>query len=160
MPTPNTTADKFVLLFSSDWFRPHWELTGFVPKDGESEAIQQEMRDLVTPMMDGAACYWDINFTDDRLAQTRADLLTSLIQHAAEESNLSLIRALVSGDDPADALTAVSMALWDNYDGSLEEIEQANLAATDWDRRLVALTPDLPSFVQNFILVTVLRGWP
>ena len=67
MTAPNTVADKVVLLFSADWFRPHWALTGFVPE--EADAFQREVRDLVDRMMDDTTCYWHINFSEGSPAQ-------------------------------------------------------------------------------------------
>ena len=68
MTAPNNIADKFVLLFSADWFRPNWALTGFVPIDGG--AFQRDIRDIVERMMDDAPCYWHIDFSEARLRDT------------------------------------------------------------------------------------------
>ena len=157
MNAPNNMADKFVLLFSADWFRPHWALTGFVPKDGDSAALQREARDLVDRMMGDTACYWHIDPTEGRRKETRNALLDALSRHHGEGSNLGLIHALIMGDDPSEALTEVSMAFWGNYDAPVQAIRRADLTATEWDRHLVAFTPDLPSFLQDFALSGLLR---
>ena len=52
----------------------------------------------------------------------------------------------------------VSMAFWNDYEGDIEEIRRADLAKTEWDRRLIAFTPDLPSLLQDFAIVTLLGG--
>jgi hypothetical protein len=93
----DTTADKFVLLFSADWFRPHWALTGFIPKDGDGAAFQHEIRNLAGRMMDDAPRYWHTNFSDKRIADTREAFLDALTRHEGEGSNLGLVRALVMG---------------------------------------------------------------
>ena len=110
MATPNTIADKFALLFSADWFRPHWALTGFVPKNGA--AFQGDIRDVVKRMMGDTPCYWHIDFTEHRLGETREALLGSLTRHEGKGSNSSLIRALIIGDDPGEASADISMAFW------------------------------------------------
>jgi len=155
MSAPNTMADKFVLLFSTDWFRPHWTLTGFVPRTGTAPAFQQETRDFVSSMMGDATSYWDLPFTDRRLSSTRDFLFDALDRYHAEESKLGLIRAMVAGTDLSEALTDVSMAFWNDYEATIDEIRRADLTATDWDRRVVAFFADLPWLLQGHALTVL-----
>jgi len=46
MNLPNTDADKFVLLFSSDWFMPYWHVLGLDVRDGHAPRFQGVMRQL------------------------------------------------------------------------------------------------------------------
>lgn len=158
MTLPNTIADKFALLFSTDWFRPYRTLTGFTPRAGNEAAFQHEIRALVGRMMSDTPCYWHINFSDERLADIRRGLLDILDRHESDESNLSFIRALVIGDDHHAAMTEIAMAFWDDYEAALADINSADITATDWDRQVAAFTPDRPSLLQDFVSMTVLRG--
>jgi hypothetical protein len=153
MSTPNNTADKFVLLFSADWYRPYWGMLGLVPGAALATPFQTEMREAVAGILGDAACYWDVSFSKSRLGQTRDALFGGLNRHSAHESKLGFIRALVEGRDPHEALTEFSMAFWDDYEAKLNEISQADFQATGWDRHLAALTPDLPTLLQDFALI-------
>lgn len=108
--------------------------------------------------MSDTPCYWHVDFTDERLTGTRENLLGILDRYASEESNLSFIRALVTGDDHDAAMTEISMAFWDDYEASLASINRADITATDWDKQIASFTPDLPSLLQDFVSMTVLRG--
>lgn len=156
MTARNNVADKFVLLFSADWFRPYWGLTGFVPKDGDG--FQRDIRDLVGCMLDDMPCYWHIDFSEARLAKTRDGFLATLDQHHEQESNLALIRAMIAGEPVDHAMAEVSMAFWDAYERTIEDIRRADTARSEWDRHLIALTLDLPSLLQDFAIATLLRG--
>jgi hypothetical protein len=59
-----------------------------------------------------------------------------------------------------EALTQVSTAFWDNYETRLQEINQADFKATEWDRYLAALTPDLPTLTQDFALLVMAGAAP
>ena len=74
---PNNTADKFVLLFSADWFRPFWHVTGFKVQPGSDGDFQQEMRSEVRALIDDAEQYWHVPFTEQRIENTRSALLSS-----------------------------------------------------------------------------------
>ena len=150
-------ADKFALLFSSDWFRPYWRVSGFVPRPGDEDLFQQRMRSLVGRMMQGTDCYWSVSFAETRLAETRHAFLNVVEGSASHESKLSLIRAIVHAGAFDDALVEVSMAFWDDYEATVAAINEANLMSTDWDRYLVGLTQDLPSLLQDFALIAILR---
>ena len=159
MSESNIAADKFVLLFSVDWFCPHWTLTGFVTRPEVATAFQQVMRDLVGSIMGDAKHYWDVSFSALRLGQTRDAFLEAVGRNHAPESSLGLIYALVAGEDSRDEMTSVSMAYWHNYEATIAEIGRADLAATEWDRHIVSLTPDLPTLLQNFVLSDLLGSW-
>jgi hypothetical protein len=158
MSPPNNTADLFVLLFSTDWFRPYRMVTGFTPKPGNEPAFQHEIRTVVQQMMSDTSCYWDAEFTEERLTRTRESLLGILDRYRSDESNLSLIRALVVGDDHNAAMTEISMKFWDDYEVSLASINRADIAESDWDKQIASFTPDLPSLLQDFVSMTVLGG--
>ena len=154
MSSPNTVADKFVLLFSADWYRPYWSMTGFVPRADLGTAFQNEMREAVAGIMGDATCYWDVRFSERRLGQTRNALLSALDRHSGEDSKLGFIRALVEQRDTDEAFTEVSMAFFgDDFEAKLDEINQADFEATEWDRHLAAFTPDLPTLIQDFALI-------
>jgi len=151
-------ADKFALLFSSDWFRPYWPVSGFVARRGDEGLFQQRIRSLVSRIIQDADCYWNVSFAETRVAETRSAFLNIMERSASRESKLSLIRAIVDGVLLNDAVVEVSMAFWDDYETTVEAINSANLVSSDWDRYLVGLTPDLPSFLQDFAVVDVLRA--
>ena len=153
-----TTADKFALLFSTDWFRPHWTVTGFVPQAADGQLFQQSMRKLVDAIIGDAPSYWLVEFSEPRLCRTRDEFLQALDSCDSSQSDLSLIRAMVANRGTSDTLTAVSMMFWNNYEAIRKLIACADITSTDWDRHIVALTPDLPSHLQDFVCVSVLGG--
>ena len=55
-------------------------------------------------------------------------------------------------------MTDISMAFWDDYEGALAGINRADIMASVWDKQVAAFTPDLPSLLQDFVSMTVLRG--
>ena len=63
---PNTKADKFVMLFSADWFRPYWYVTGFKADAESRDLFQQEMRSQVKALMGDADQYWHLSFKNQR----------------------------------------------------------------------------------------------
>jgi hypothetical protein len=156
---PKLDADKFVLLFSSDWFRPYWRVSGFVPKPGDEDLFQQSMRSLVGRMMQDTDCYYDVSFAETRLGETGRAFLSVVEGSASHESKLSLIRAIVHAGALGDALVEVSMAFWDDYEATIAAINEMNLTSTEWDRYLVSLTPELPSMLQDFAVMQVLKAF-
>lgn len=157
IPEP-ITADKFVLLFSADWFRPHWKLTGFVPRKGEAVAFQDEMRRLVSELMDGEASYWNADFGAARVSETRNRFLTAVDRFHSDESALGFIRETVTSQLSKETLTELSMSFWDDYEAALDAIRRPDILSTDWDRHLAGLTPDLPSYLPDFAYLEILRA--
>jgi hypothetical protein len=153
----NTIADRFVLLFSADWFKPYWKITGFWPKPGLAEACQLRMRALVERLVDGASTYWEIDFTADRIHSTRADFITLITDLRDPASDVEYIDALTNREDVREAITKVSMAHWSDYETTVHDVDRVKLTETEWDRYLANLTPDLPSYLRDFA-VSLLRG--
>lgn len=157
IPAKNTIADRLVLLFSADWFKPYWKITGFWPKLGLAEACQLRMRAHVESLVDGARTYWEIDFTPDRILSTREDFITLISDLRHPASDVAYINALTNGEDVREAVAKVSMAHWSNYETTVHDVNRANLIETEWDRYLANLTPDLPSYLRDFA-VSLLRG--
>jgi hypothetical protein len=153
----NTIADRLVLLFSADWFKPYWKMMGFWPNLGQAEVCQSRMRAQVECLIDGASTYWEIDFTPRRILSTRGDFITLIgdLRHPA--SDIAYINALTNGEDVREAITKISMVHWSNYETTIHDVDRANLIATEWDRYLANLTPDLPSYLRDFA-VSLLRG--
>ncbi|MFL6848183.1 MAG: hypothetical protein ACJ8EI_07415 [Sphingomicrobium sp.] len=144
-----------MMLFSADWFRPYWYVTGFQAQPASNDLFQQEMRSQVKALMSDADQYWNVSFNERRLDGTRQALLESLRRHAAPEADLRLIEGDVQAQASNDVVAEVSTANWGDYEGILEQLKSAELEGTEWDRYLVGLTPDLPDLVQNFALQVV-----
>jgi hypothetical protein len=101
-------------------------------------------------MIDDADQYWLVPFSEQRLEQTKVAFLESVRRHAAVDADLRLIEGDVASNAPADVVADISMAHWSDYDALLEELRRVDLQATEWDRYLVSLTPDLPTLAQDF----------
>lgn len=153
----NTIADRLVLLFSADWFKPYWRIMGFWPKSGLAEACQLRMRAIVERLVDGASTYWETDFTADRIHSTRADFIRLIADLRDPASDMEYIDALTNGEDVRDAITKVSMVYWSDYETTVHDVSRAKLIETEWDRYLANLTPDLPTYLRDFAL-SLLRG--
>lgn len=81
--------------------------------------------------MGEAPGYWQIEFTEARIADTRGRLLGALNSHQAPGSHLSLINAILQDGPIERAMAEVSMSFWGDYERTVEEILRADMEGTE-----------------------------
>ncbi|MBO9576136.1 MAG: hypothetical protein J7494_10395 [Sphingobium sp.] len=146
MYLPSTDADKYILLFSSDWFMPYWQVLGLQVREGHALRFQQTMRALATELMKDAKEYWHIAFGEDRVQSTREKWLGALTSHSAKTSRLVILdRWHFSSAERKELRTALAA----DFSETWAEINDASVDTTEWDRWLLSLTPDLPELLKD-----------
>ena len=176
---PSYELDKLVMLLSADWFFPHWHLIGIFTTDKRKSLLREGCRELVRQIMSTAKQYWETNFSEARVKDTRAMLDALLKRCELEEVNANRITGLISREDshvddgtrwllvsmteqlldgsitaPLD--TAIKEGLrreWHELQ-NLDEIdfeERCLNSASMWDRYLRNATPDLPAMLADYV---------
>jgi hypothetical protein len=150
MNNTDYSADKFTMLFSSDWFRPYWHLLGVEISDAmKAREFQTAMQTEVSKMIGQEADYYLISFEPSRAAKTRASLFEALSEYAEPTSNLGLLNLHELGHRERRAMQGP--ILLTHYQG-WEEARSAPTNCTEWDRRLQSLTPNDADALLNFAL--------
>jgi hypothetical protein len=99
----SSTTDMLIMLLSTDWFFPHWPLIGIRVDPGVARTIQAGCRDLVRQFTSGAEEYWHVDFSDDRVHQTRSQFLKLLTQSEAPETVLALVESIAGSSAPSES---------------------------------------------------------
>src|SRR5580698_2995681 len=91
--------DKLVMLLSSDWFFPYWDLIGIFTNKKRKSLLSEGCREIVRQIMSTATQYWHTNFSEARVKETRA-MLDALIKRCdLEQVNANRIASLISTED-------------------------------------------------------------
>jgi hypothetical protein len=144
------SADNFIMLFSSDWFRPYWQALGVkISDEEEARRFQADMRSAVSEMIGQDANYYLISFKPSRAAATRAKLFESLKKYAEPASDLRLLN--LHRLDRVDCRAIQGGILLSHYP-EWEGIRMAQMDRTEWDKWLQSLIPSTPDFLLYFAL--------
>jgi hypothetical protein len=179
-PKPDTTADKFAMLLSTDWFTPYWALIGL--DAGNHVCLQQGCREIVKQLIGSEENYYLISFADDRLSATR-DAVTALGQvcklsgQAAASIDAVCAPRRERDEEQTSAwmLTGVTLQTLtqdDELTPAIREILQRSREAfafdsevlgdsckkspTEWDAYIRQLTPELPCSLGDFVCVSLI----
>ncbi len=176
----DATADKLLLLLSTDWFAPYWSSIGlYVAQDKKGET-QRLLREEVRRSFLGRT-YWRAAFDAPRIESTSGALLAAfegtagdatkqtllalvgrgqLVQESARETWLlsTMTEMLVdSGDESLSAeLIDAIRAAWNlSQIGSMNWREICEGSSTEWDQSVRSLTPDLPCWLADFVATEI-----
>ncbi|HET6843024.1 MAG TPA: hypothetical protein VFK06_15320 [Candidatus Angelobacter sp.] len=64
--------DQFIMLLSTDWFKPHWGVIGINLDEAAKDIVHGGCRKIVNQIISDAEEYWLISFSEDRHNETRA----------------------------------------------------------------------------------------
>jgi hypothetical protein len=173
---PDTMADKAAMLLSTDWFAPYWSVIG-IEAENEKQCFQNGCRDIVRRLVGDAGDYYLIDFSEDRIEQTRKDL--RLLARNCKLSKAAVIRvddlaANKSGRDQLEKTAWLFRNLCDELlaDGELDQQIKSVLersrnkfsfanelkfeemclrSSTTWDTYVKSLTPELPASLAHLV---------
>jgi hypothetical protein len=174
------TVDQLVMLFSADWFRPHWSTLGIRTGAKAQEGFQRECQTIVRQIVGNAETYWLTSFEDERLAETQRQFLKSAHGNLDADAVRKLSELLSFGADlEPDEISAAAMAsvntrlaagrdrnlpqlpgesqkhlleVWQRYRPSPTCLEKAAThPSSKWDSYLLTLTPDLPTYLSDYL---------
>jgi hypothetical protein len=176
----DTTADKLLLVLSTDWFAPYWPSIGlYVAKDKKAD-VQRRLREEVRRSFLGRT-YWHAAFDASRVESTSGALLAAFEGNAGEATRQALLalagkgqlvhesgreiwllstmtEMLVdSGDESlsADLIDAIRRAWNLSQSGSTDWLEVCEGSSTEWDLSVQSLTPDIPCWLADFIAAEI-----
>jgi hypothetical protein len=176
----DATADKLLLLLSTDWFAPYWPSIGLWVNRDNKHGIQRLLRAEAQRVFVGRT-YWHAAFDSARLEATSTALLSAFenygeieagkrlvaligrepsIQEPAKEAwLLSTMTEMLadSGDEslPAELLNAVRAAWSVAQIGSRSWRDICEKASAEWDAVIQRLTPDLTCWLADFVAVEI-----
>ncbi|HEX7286558.1 MAG TPA: hypothetical protein VF532_10265 [Candidatus Angelobacter sp.] len=171
----DNAADKVAMLLSTDWFQPYWPVIGLNVTLESMSCIQKGCRDIVSSMVGVAEEYWLISFSEERVRATREavlalagrcgldaasaerlnDLCRERPQREEREKTAWLFRMVLAELAGDNSLTPEVRLVLENADGTFQFDDKFH-AQSGWDRRIRDLTPDLPTFLSDWISVGVL----
>jgi hypothetical protein len=169
--------DVALLLLSSDWFLPYWELAGLRVPPNQRATIQALARQEVRSLIGTSRTYWEADFDPQGLASARQALFRAIRGDAVEMSRAApnsvqveaLLRMVLDscisestfgqqvGDDVAAevrecVLRSASGVAAFNFEAI------ASRSESEWDVYLRSLTPDLPTHLSDFASEQVVGG--
>ena len=176
---PCYELDKLVMLLSTDWFFPYWRMIGILADDRRKSLLREGCREIVRQIMSSATQYWETNFSESRVRETRAMLDTLLERSDLDEVNLNRIIGIASGgsspiDDgtrwlivgmteqllngyvtaPVDITIAEGLRRVRDEWITLDEIDFKKCSlnsVSKWDQYLRHATPDLPDMLAHHV---------
>lgn len=171
----DNTADKVAMLLSTDWFQPHWPVIDLNATLESAACIQKGCRDIVHRMVGEAEEYWLISFAEERVRATREAVMTLAgrcgLDVASTERLNELCRERPGREEREKTAWLFSTVLpelagdhlftpevrlvLENANGSFQ-FDGKFQPRSGWDRRIRDLTPDLPTYLSDWISVGVL----
>lgn len=174
-------VDKAAMLFSTDWFAPYWSVIG-IEADKEKRCFQDGCREIVLGVIGDAGDYYLIDFSPDRLEQTRENLRLLARSCKLSEAATSRIEDLAANKSGRDQLGKTAWLFRSLHDELLrdEELDQQikpvlalshskfSLAndlnfeqmclhsSTTWDNYIRSLTPELPASLAHLVSTALL----
>jgi hypothetical protein len=178
--------DRFVMLLSTDWFKPHWNTIGVETDESQKDCIQHGAREVVRQIMSGIDEYWLASFAPERIEATRLKM-DSILGNAPASARKVFEHWYRMTDEELRILNILYSLTADIYTGDAKvrasldpETRQRVLAAFDldakgdidfedcsmnsrsqWDNYIKQVTPDLPTYlpdaVANFVRATTFR---
>jgi hypothetical protein len=95
--------DELIMLLSTDWFAPYWFKIGLGADHKTKVCLQQRLREIVRQIISGVQQYWLVNFSNERLSNTRALLTAALRKCEASAPTVDRIAELVDGRECSKA---------------------------------------------------------
>jgi hypothetical protein len=173
---PDTMVDKAAMLLSTDWFAPYWTVIG-IEAENEKQYFQNGCRDIVRRLVGDAADYYLIDFSENRIEQTRKDL--RLLARTCKLSKAAVTRidelaANKSGRNQLEKTAWLFRHLCDELltDNDLNQqvkpvLERSRAkfsianelnfeeiclrSSTLWDSYIKSLTPELPASLAHLV---------
>jgi len=149
-PGLRALADRCVLLFSTDWFRPYWPLLGLYVITGEEQRLVEAMRGAVRELIAQQNDYFDVDFGDARIAGTKKRWLDALSTFTSSDIPPALLdvdgRSLDERRRVRDENIVRHQMLWDE----LMAAQPAAFVQTDWDRWIASATAAVPDYLRTF----------
>jgi hypothetical protein len=172
--------DLIVMLLGTDWFFEKWWLLGLHASPNEKRQLRKLCRQIVKQILGNAKQYWLVNFSEERKSVTSRMLFDAVSSCGLADSFASRIRELADGKGERESkrnfdvlFSAITEALiarppqavptsviesvahsWkilvsDELD-SMETL--AERSQTQWDTHIRSLTPDLPTYLPDWVL--------
>lgn len=162
--------DASLLLLSSDWFLPYWQLASLEIPPGRRLDIQALARREVRALLGTSESFWNANFDPQRFELARTALAGAIANGARVDAGesfqhdgqlLALIGAVLEASVSEEELDAelsseVASVIRQcvhkhSAFSSLVDFElAAKRSSSDWDGYLRSLTPDLPTYLSDF----------
>jgi hypothetical protein len=96
-----SNLDDLVMLLSTDWFAPYWLKIGLGADQSAKVCLQKELREIVRQIIAGANEYWLVNFSNERLNETRRLLTAALRKCDVSLATFRRISELADGQQSA-----------------------------------------------------------
>ena len=177
--------DSLVLVLSTDWFDPFWDLVGIDCEGYQRDSVRKGCRDIVPQILSGADEYFLVSFSESRKGETRGLLHSLIKEHDLKEAaQLAIQEWLNATDDQLKAAWVCYDLTSDVLSGRVDEGEPqldskaidflrlerkkyllepfelakiCRLSNTQWDVYTKRLTPEQPTTLADS-LAAVLRA--
>lgn len=175
----NVQVYNLAMLLSVDWFFDSWSLLGARSTLKEKQLLQKQCRKIVEKILGGETEYWQCNFDSKRIESTKKLLLEAVNKSEAPESDALIFEGLISDkfleenttielltsltnllstDTDPDVRGNLPLSLVDKVRGAFQAAykDLPNFSSicltptTDWDKKILACTPDLPWYLGDF----------
>ncbi len=178
---PDTIGDHSAMLLSTDWFTPYWSVIG-IEAEKEKQCFKAGCREIVQQFTEGASNYYLVNFSAERIAQTRENLRSLARRCEFSEAPSSGLEDLLADRPGRDQLQKTAWMFRNLYSELMthNEIEVATKnvltriwakfaftddlqleaaclqSTTGWDRYIRSLTPELPASLAYLVETSLL----
>jgi hypothetical protein len=182
------SADQLIMLLSTDWFSPHWAAAGLTIEPRGKAGLQQDCRAMVRDFVGSAPEYWLVSFAEARINETNQKFMAALQRQNLDQATIDRISDIVirlSEEDPESRsvwlladLTRQLVAhkaknptghseitervlgdAWEMCEPKIPDLhEVCRQSATEWDRYIAGLTPDLPTMLADYAAAIFLRN--
>jgi hypothetical protein len=174
----DTMVDMVAMLLSTDWFLPYWSVIG-IEATNQKRCVQEGCREVVQQSINGAANYYLVSFSDERLEVTRQSMRAlakkcglgesaetsfgNLVDSEPERDQFYkgawLFRTLVDKlvkDDRLDASTRLVLERTRTEDQATDDVDFEQIceqSTSAWDNYIRSLTPEVPTSLANLLSV-------
>jgi hypothetical protein len=176
------------MLLSTDWFLPYWPAADLSVEPPARASLQQDCRAVVRAIVGSAPSYWLVSFAEPRISESNRQFMAALQRLALHQATIGRISEIVRRlpeEDPestsvwvladltrrlifhkAESPTGISAIAedvlgdaWKMCAPRTPEFEEVcRQSASEWDRYITSLTPDLPTMLADFASSIVLRN--
>jgi len=169
------------MLFSTDWFAPHWSVLGIEAKT-EQKPFQNGCREIVLQLIGDAENYYEIDFSATRIENTRQTLRTlahncnfdehtvirleDFITHQSGRDQLQkrawlfgIVHGELQRDDELDEHTKSVIGESRRRFSINDDLELERLcleSLTEWDSYVRNLTPEMPASLAHLVTTALL----
>ncbi len=175
-------SDLLIMLISSDWFAKYLELFFSDLKNDDKLRLQSIARASVKSILNNVDSYWDVSFDNERIESTKSNFIDEinsrlksstfkksinkyfsvLDEHKSIFSFCWILTEKVASGVPGDykpfddeylfAAITKGVLLVKKVEDNTDFEEEALKSNTEWDTFLREITPDLPSYLPDFLL--------